>query len=185
MDTGSGRDTPLPVRQAAQGDEEAFAAVVRRMAPMTHALVQQYDALGLDREDLVQECMLGLLAAVRSYRPEGGAAFTTYAATCMRNRLASLARRYGSRAQREQPLETEDEFPDPQDGDPAVRMQQQEDAVLWQQLLRRRLTPLEYRVLLSRLSCCSYEETAQQLGITKKAVDNAVQRLRRKLSAQL
>jgi len=46
---------------------------------------------------------------------------------------------------------------------------------------RERLTPLEYSVLLLRLSECSYSEIARRLAVSKKAVDNAVQRLRRKL----
>ena len=65
-------------------------------------------------------------------------------------------------------------------GDPALRVQEQEDADALLQRLRRRLTPLEYKVMLLRLSNCPYEEIATRLSISKKAVDNAVQRLRKK-----
>ena len=62
-------------------------------------------------------------------------------------------------------------------------MQEREALRLLQQQLRRRLTDLEYQVLLARLSDRSYEQIAAQLGVSKKAVDNAVQRLRRKMTA--
>ena len=69
-------------------------------------------------------------------------------------------------------------------GDPALRLQEQdalEDLLShWQ----GRLTPMEYSVLLLRLSNCSYEEIAGRLEVSKKAVDNAVQRLRRKLATR-
>ena len=148
MGTEQEQDDMLPLRQAAEGDEAAFAVIVRRMAPVTRMLTARFAAPGIEREDLSQECMLGLLAAVRSYREGCGATFTTYAVTCM------------------------------------LQVQRQEEAAQLAARLRQRLTPLEYRVLLSRLSDRSYRETAERLGISVRSVDNAVQRLRRKLSAR-
>ena len=122
---------------------------------------------------------MGLLAAVRTYRPDGGAAFTTYATACIRNRLLSAARRVGQ-TPRQVPLEEDAELSDVT-ADPALRLQEQEAAQQLLMLMRQRLTELEYTVMLLRLSECSYDEIAARLGITKKAVDNAVQRLRRKI----
>ena len=184
MGTEQQQDDMLPLRQAAEGDEAAFAVIVRRMAPVTRTLTARYAAPGIEREDLSQECMLGLLTAVRSYREGCGATFTTYAVTCMRNRLISFLRRSGDRLQLEQPLDSEDELPDTAETDPMLQVQRQEEAAQLAARLRQRLTPLEYRVLLSRLSDRSYRETAERLGISVRSVDNAVQRLRRKLSAR-
>ena len=183
MGTEQEQDDMLPLRQAAEGDEAAFAVIVRRMAPVTRTLTARYAAPGIEYEDLSQECMLGLLAAVRSYREGCGTTFTTYAVTCMRNRLVSFLRRSGKRLQLEQPLDSEDELPDTAETDPMLQVQRQEEEAQLAALLRQRLTPLEYRVLLSRLSDRSYRETAERLGISVRSVDNAVQRLRRKLSA--
>ena len=174
----------LPIGAAANGDELAYAAVAHRMAPIIRSIVQGFDALGLDTDDLEQEASLGLLAAVRSYRPDGGATFTTYATTCIRNRLTSVARRHGARIRTEQPFEEEGDLPANADSDPARRMLEQEDLARLQEQLRQRLTELEYRVLLARLSDLTYDEIASRLGVSKKAVDNAVQRLRRKMTAE-
>ena len=174
----------LPIKLAASGDEEAYAAVARRMTPIIRSTVQSFEALGLDADDLEQEASLGLLAAVRTYRADGGATFTTYATTCIRNRLTSVARRHGARIRTEQPLEEDSVLSADADSDPAHRMLEQEALSHLQEQLRQRLTDLEYRVLLARLTDLSYDEIAQQLGVSKKAVDNAVQRLRRKMTAE-
>ena len=62
------------------------------------------------------------------------------------------------------------------------RLQEQEELESLLARLRTRLTDREYRVLLLRLSDCSYAEIAARLGITVKAVDNAIQRIRRKMA---
>lgn len=174
----------LSIELAAHGDEEAFAAVADRMAPIIRSTVQNFASLGLDADDLEQEASLGLLAAVRTYRPDGGAAFTTYATTCIRNRLTSVARRHGARIRTEQPFGEDSDLPADTDSDPARRMLEQEALTRLQEQLRQRLTDLEYRVLLARLTDLSYEEIAARLGVSKKTVDNAVQRLRRKMTAE-
>lgn len=173
----------LPIACAANGDEEAFAVVSERLAPLIRSIVQNFDHVGLDDDDLEQEASLGLLAAVRTFREDGGAAFTTYAATCIRNRLTSVARRQSARTQSEQPFEDDDRTADT-GSDPAQKMLEREDFSRLQEQLRQRLTDLEYRVLLARLSDLPYDAIARQLGVSKKAVDNAVQRLRRKMTAQ-
>ena len=176
-------DRTLPIAQAADGDGDAFAVIIERMTPLIHAQTRGFRGMGIEDEDLAQEALMGLLAAVRSYRPDGGAAFTTYATACIRHRLLSAVRHSADRIHRELPLQDEPELTDPA-GDPALRLQEQEalDSLLIR--LRQRLTPMEYSVLLLRLSNHSYEEIAARLEVSKKAVDNAVQRLRRKLSRQ-
>lgn len=173
-------DRTLPILRAADGDRDAFAAIIERMTPLLHTQLSSFRGQGIEDEDLAQEALMGLLAAVRSYRPDGGASFTTYATTCIRNRLLSAVRRS---TPQEVPLDEDVDLPDP-NGDPALRLQEQETLDSLLARLRQRLTPMEYSVLLLRLSNHSYEEIAARLEISKKAVDNAVQRLRRKLSRQ-
>ena len=172
---------PLPIARAADGDQEAFGLIVRRMEPLIHSQIHSLRCEGVEDEDLAQEALMGLLAAVRTYRPEGGAAFTTYATACIRHRLLSVARRWAPRANREQPLEDSPELTDTA-ADPALLLQEQETLEDLLTRLRTRLTPMEYKVLLLRLSDSSYEEIAARLGINKISVDNTVQRLRRKLA---
>ena len=171
----------LPITQAAAGDQEAFGQIVRRMEPLIHDQIHRLRCNGIEAEDLAQEALIGLLAAVRSYRPDGGATFTTYATTCIRHRLLDVLRRSGDKATNEVPLEEDVELPD-DSADPALRVQEQAELEGLLARLKERLTPMEYQVLLLRLSNLSYEEIATRLSTNKKAVDNAVQRLRRKFS---
>ena len=181
LDKEARASSALPVAAAA-GDEAAFAAIVRRMTPLMRAQMRQFFYLQADEEDLMQECLMGLLAAVRTFHSQSNTAFTTYACSCMRNRLISLARRDGLRPRIEQSLEEDTQMSDADDADPASRVVEQEAADSLRQQLRQRLTELEYEVLLARINDFSYEEIAAALGVSKKAVDNAVQRLRRKMS---
>ena len=171
----------LPIAQAAAGDQEAFGLIVRRMEPLIHTQIHRCRCIGTEDEDLAQEALMGLLYAVRTFRPDGGASFTTYATVCIRRRLLTFAQDMGSRAGVELPLEEDFDLPD-DTADPALLLQEQDEMQGLLHRLQQRLTPLEYKVLLLRLSECSYEEIARRLEVTKKAVDNAVQRLRRKLS---
>ena len=170
----------LPIAQAAAGDQEAFALLAHRMMPLIHAQIHSCRCDGVEDEDLAQEALMGLLAAVRTYREDGGAAFTTYATACIRNRLLTVARRRNPWAGREQSLEDSDDLPDTVI-DPALHLQEREELNGLLARLQTLLTPLEYRVLLLRLGDSSYAEIAARLGITAKAVDNAIQRIRRKI----
>ena len=133
---------PLPIARAADGDQEAFGLIVRRMEPLIHSQIHSLRCEGVEDEDLAQEALMGLLAAVRTYRPEGGAAFTTYATACIRHRLLSVARRWAPRANREQPLEDSPELTDTA-ADPALLLQEQEALEDLLIRLRTRLTPME------------------------------------------
>ncbi len=171
-----------PIEAAAAGDDAAFLEIARRMGPLTQSILRSFADSGVEAEDLAQESLVGLLAAVRTYRADGGAAFTTYASACIRNRLVSLIRRQGSHGVTEEPYEEDTQLPDVPQADPAVYVQAHEAAEELCAKLRQRLTPLEYRVLLARLGHRPYRLIAAELGISEKAVDNAVQRLRRKMA---
>ena len=67
--------------------------------------------------------------------------------------------------------------------DPAQLVVQRENAALLRRRLQETLTDLEYEVLMLFLGAYTYEEIAQRLNLTTKAVDNALQRVRRKLSS--
>ena len=171
----------LPIAQAAAGDQEAFALLVHRMMPLIHDQMRRLGAVGLEDEDLAQEALMGLLAAVRTYRPDGGAAFTTYATTCIRNRLLTAVRRNGTRMDHEQSLEDSPEVAVVQD-DPAQLLMDKEELDDLLAQMRIHLTDREYPVLMLWMRGFSYTEIAARLGITVKAVDNTIQRIRRKMA---
>lgn len=184
MDKGANASTAWPIEAAAAGDEKAFVEISRLMGPLVQSMIRSFSHPGVEAEDLAQESLLGLLAAIRTYRPQAGAAFTTYACACIRNRLVSLLRREEEHGVLRQPLEEDIQASEPSEDDPAVRLQAQEAFRRLHAQMQQRLTPLEYQVLLARLDHRSYREIAATLGVSEKAIDNAVQRLRRKMSRE-
>ena len=176
---------------AHEGCEDAFSQLVQRCASIVRRHAAMYRSVQLEAEDLEQEGLVGLLSAVRTYQESGGASFRTYASVCIRRRMLSAVRRAGAAKQiPSSELISMDEggasLEEPAvPTDPAVLLQQREDADRFQNRLKETLTQLEYQVLMLYLGAYSYEEIAQLLHSTSKAVDNALQRVRRKLTAVL
>lgn len=168
---------------AREGNEDAFVLLVSRCMPMLQRLASEYRSAQLDFDDLVQEGLLALLSAVRSFREDKRVAFRTYAYTCARNRMVSALRQAGGRDV-EQLAETDEPYLPAGNGqgDPAVMLLRREELENLCLKLRSLLTPVEYQVLMLYLGAYSYNEIASRLRIGVKAVDNALQRLRRKLA---
>ena len=166
------------------GSEQAFALLAERYAPVLGRLADQWAFSSVDRDDLYQEGLLGLLTATQTFRADGGASFATYARTCARHRVISAVRRSRWRAEVSLPDDEESAggIPAGQAGPEQTVLEKDEEQRLFQRL-RQRLTPLEYKVLCEHLAGYSYSEIAARLQITCKSVDNALQRIRRKLSA--
>ena len=165
---------------AQAGDERAFALLVALYEPLLRAQVAHFRLPRADAEDLSQEGLLGLLAAVRTFQEGKGASFRTYAAVCIRNRLMSAVRR----RRQETPMEMlpGEEIPA---ADPAQLLAEREAASELLARIRQRLSPREYGVLLRYLNGYGYGEIAAAMGISPKAVDNAIQRARHKIQALL
>ncbi len=168
------------ITQVQSGNEEAFDLLVARYAALLHRLSAHYGkASGVEAEDLAQEGLLGLLSAVNTYRVGGAASFSTYARTCIRNRMISVIRR----VQDDRLVQCIDEEPAVPEEDPAALMVRREEITALRSHLRSALSDTEYQVLMRYLGTYSYEEIASALSLERKAVDNALQRARRKLAA--
>lgn len=171
------------VMLAQAGDDRAFALLVARCEPMLRAQVARFRLSRADAEDMAQEGLLGLLAAVRTFRPDGGASFRTYAAVCVRNRLLSALR--CAAEQENAPLDAvENTIPATHTSataDPESLILDCEAAEQLLAHLRNRLTPREYAVLLCYMDGRSYAEIAVELQMSVKAVDGALRRARRKV----
>lgn len=175
---------------AQEGREEALVLLVERCVPLVKRQAALLRGSVLESEDLAQEGMMGLLSAVRTYRP-GAARFGTYASVCIRNRMLSAVRRAGlsfgipfSGLSNEEAL-TEFCREEGQADDPAQLLVRREEEFRLHGRLKQRLSSREYAVLMLYLQSYSYEESALRLGIPPKAVDNALQRARRKLSSSV
>lgn len=170
------------------GDDRAFVVLAERMMPMLRFEAAHIYCSGADSDDLVQEAMLALLSAVRRYRPDGGASFATFCRICVKNRLLNAAR---SLQTPESPQEDEQLY-SAVDRDDHLhnsgfedRYDDREDDVELLRRLKATLSSLEYRVLILHLAAFTYDEIAASLAVSAKSVDNAMQRVRRKLSALL
>lgn len=171
---------------ASGGDDEALGELIRRFEPLIAESARQYEAAGLDADDLRQEGRLGLVAAVQKYREGRGASFRTFAGLCIKRQMVSAVRRAGSG--KNTPLHDYiplDGVNEPQLGaegpTPEEIVISMEYASDLRSAVEKRLTPEERRLFSLYLSGLSYENMAARLHMPKKQVDNSLQRIKRKL----
>ena len=172
---------------ARAGDDAAMASLISDYLPfIRQKAASAASVCGLDAEDLAQEGLIGLLNAVRSFDFYGAAAFRTYACTCILNSIRSAMRRVSRPgavpAHAVLPIDSADDLPaadDPQD-----IVVGREEAARLLSYVDKHLSAREQQVLRLYISGCSYAAVAEKLGLSdSKAVDNALQRIRKKLKA--
>ena len=183
---------------AAVGDRQAEERLVVKYMRLVRRCSRPFFLVGGAPEDLIQEGMLGLLSAIRQYDPKQNAAFKTYAELCIKNRLLSAVKT-DSRLKHNPlndgvPLDSllseESQIPllaytELFRRTPEEQVLAREHKMELQQSFKRCLSPMERNVLRLYLDGLSYQEIAEQTGKPIKAVDNAIQRIRRKLAQNL
>lgn len=167
------------------GEPDAFVELSARYQWLVRSKAAQFAGPAApEKEDLYQEGFLGLYAAAMAYREGGGASFSTYAGVCVYNRMASAARRHmsaGNRTLNESlPLETAGDLPVPAGGPQDLLEVRENYAAMWRRI-DSLLTPLERKALELYLGGCRREEVPEKAGMTVKAFDNAMHRVRLKL----
>ena len=174
--------------QAQNGSDQAAGCLIARYLPMAAARAVGFFGPGLEQDDLVQEGLLGLWSAVKSFDPQRGASFSTFASQCVANRISSAVRT--ALSPRQAPLREYMSISQDEDGqamqlpdraDPEAAFIEKESQQLRSRKMQRLLSPREWAVLERYLKGESYQEISEHLGISAKAVDNALQRVRRKL----
>lgn len=174
--------------RAASGDRMAEETLVIRYMRLARACARPYFLAGGDSEDLLQEAMVGLLKAIREYNPTRDAAFRTFAEVCVRNRIRSAvtaaARDKHAPLNYSVPMEEQPLLESVHGADPEELFINKEEEAERLNSLNRKLSPLEQRILSLYLHGFSYREIGEQVGRTDKSVDNAVQRIRRKVEKQ-
>lgn len=185
----SDEELQVLARVQQSGAEEALA---ERYVRLVRACARPYFLVGGDGEDLIQEGMLGLLSAIRGFDPQKGQSFRAYAQSCIQNRIKSAIRSAGRR--KHSPLNDGlplDEVLSNESQSLGVHFFQQspEEQVLARETEKefitaysQRLSGFEAQILDLYLDGLSYEEMAELSGRDTKAVDNAIQRIRRKLA---
>lgn len=198
--TASASDLEL-VAAVQGGDPAAFDRLVDRYQRFVRSRTRGYFIVGGDREDLEQEALIGFYKSVRDFKPELQASFRAFAELCI-NRQIITAIKAATRKKHE-PLnqavsfwaprpghdgeDHEDEIPAAADAtaDPAEQLVALERLTTTHAALAGSLSPLEVEVLTHYLDGRSYDLIAVAVGRHAKAVDNALQRVKRKLTQHL
>ena len=173
------------------GSSAAGDILAHRYRKLVRCCAHPYFLAGGDSEDLLQEGMFGLIKAMREFRADREASFQTFAEVCIRSRLCSVIR--ASRAGKHSPLNESvplnafllDAQPQYSQLDPEDLLIDREKAAALLNQVRSQLSELEVRVLDLYLDGCSCGEIAATVGKSYKSVDNAVQRIRRKIGRQI
>ena len=189
-------DLQLVIR-ARNGDPHSMDALIRRYTGFVRLKASSYFLAGGDSEDLIQEGLIGLYKAVRDFRSDKETSFRSFAELCITRQIITAiktATRF-----KHAPLNTYvsfshtpagqddgdctlgDALPGPGVDDPAVCVISTEELQSLVFCLGTGLSPLESDALRLYLEGNSYEEMAEGLGCDTKTIDNALQRVKRKV----
>ena len=175
---------PVGTAKSFGGSAEAFGLLLERTLPVIHARVEfalSHPGKGRmgSREDLLQEGKLAFLSAVSSFQPGKGASFRTYLSVCVSHRVASALRR--SARTFEEALPEDFLIPGARAMDPQDVFAAMEETRRIMEAMHSQLSRLERNVIEGYLAGQSYEAIARRLSVGPKTVDNALQRVRKKL----
>ena len=182
---------------AREEDRSAEEILVSRYTRLVRQLSRPFYLAGGDSDDLIQEGMIGLICGMREYDVNRAASFRTYAETCIRNRLYSAvraaARDKHSPLNQSVPLEIP--FFDSHTasfGAPLLSQTNPEDLIIGREGIedtlsgvRKQLSEFEAKILGYYLDGLTTREMATAVNKSPKSVDNAVQRVRRKIAQHL
>ncbi len=186
---------------AKQGDATAYDRIVRRYYGFVRLKASSYFLAGGDSDDLIQEGLVGLYKAVRDFRTDRESSFRNFAELCITrqiitavktatrnkhtplNQYVSFSATPASASDSEPTLE--EIIPGPSVHDPVNQVISSEELQSLVGCLSTALSELESRVLALYLDGRSYEEIAGLIDCDAKTVDNALQRVKRKVGAHL
>ena len=189
------------IEAARGGDEGAIEALLERYRHYARAKARSYFLAGADKEDVVQEGMIGLYKAIRDFDPSKNIAFRAFAELCITrqiitaiktatrqkhiplNSYVSLSKPVIGDGDEERPLEDALQLRGPVDPADLVVSAEEIDDI--RTTMGRLLSDLETEVLRLYMEGKSYQQIADMLGRHVKSIDNALQRIKRKLEQHL
>jgi RNA polymerase sporulation-specific sigma factor len=193
-------DTYL-VALAKKGSPDAYDRIVKRYRGFVRLKASSYFLLGGDSEDLIQEGLVGLYKAIRDFRTDRESSFRNFAELCITRQIITAVKtatrnkhtplnQYVSFSQTPATATdgepTLDEvIPGPAVHDPVNQVISSEELRALVGCLSTALSELESRVLALYLDGRSYEEIGERIGCDTKTVDNALQRVKRKVSSHV
>ncbi len=177
------------------GSTDALDYLLRKYRSVVLFKSRSYFLQGADRDDMIQEGMVGLYKAIRDFRPDRSCSFRTFADVCItRQMITAVKSGVGQRqlpvvyshslraAGRDDssvdPLEA---APDNDSQDPEKLLITRETVRMLERTLRENLSPFEWNVFVGFSDGKSYQQIAEENACTPKSVDNALCRVRRKM----
>ena len=176
--------------------DEALDYLINKYRNFVRSKARSYFLIGADREDIVQEGMIGFFKAIRDYRPDKLSSFRAFAELCVTRQIITAIKTatrqkhipLNSYVSLNKPIYDEDSDRTLLDvlsgariSDPEELVISREEFVDIEQKMEEILSDLEWRVLMSYLDGKSYQEIAVDLHRQVKSIDNALQRVKRKL----
>ncbi len=182
------------IERLRDGDDKIMDYILGKYKPLVLGKANAMYLIGGDTDDLIQEGMIGLFKAIRDYRADRESSFFHFAELCITRQLYSAVE--ASNRKKHAPLNSyvslyskmDEEGKSlaetlPTDGmdDPEEMVIEQENIELFWENVRKRLSPLERKVLDAYLTGLNYRQIAEQLGKSPKTIDNALSRIKSKI----
>lgn len=168
------------------GNDFAFDELISRYVSVIKSKISGFRNLGIDDEDLFQEGLIGLLNAAKTFDSSGKASFSTYAGLCIKRRMYSLYK--SVKRQKRVPVDSLVSFTENDENikssdlnNPELVFIKKEEKALRNYYIEKTLSNLELKVLSMYLMGHSYTEISEKINVNHKTVDNALQRIKKKL----
>ena len=188
------------VEFAREGDDSALEYLINKYKNFVRAKARSYFLIGADREDIIQEGMIGLYKAIRDFRLDKLSSFRAFAELCITRQIITAIKT--ATRQKHIPLNSyvslnKPIYDDDSDrtlldvisgskvADPEELVISREEFDDIEEKMGEILSSLEWKVLMSYLEGKSYQEIAEDLKRHVKSIDNALQRVKRKLERYL
>ncbi|MBB6217439.1 RNA polymerase sporulation-specific sigma factor [Anaerosolibacter carboniphilus] len=188
------------VEDARQGDARAQEYLIKKYKNFVRAKARSYFLIGADREDIIQEGMIGLFKAIRDFRSDKLSSFRVFAELCITRQIITAIKTatrqkhipLNSYVSLNKPIYDEESDRTLLDVLSGVKISDPEELIISREELGNIeskigeiLSDLEWKVLMSYLQGKSYQEIAVDLDRHVKSIDNALQRVKRKLERYL
>ena len=187
----------LIVEQARKGDPKAQEMLIKKYKNFVRSKARSYFLIGADREDIVQEGMIGLFKAMRDYQPNKVTSFKSFAELCIKRQIITAIKT--ATRQKHIPLNSYVSLNKPVYDDESDRtlydvmssgskelnpehlIIKREELSHIEEKMGEVLSDLEWKVLNAYLEGKSYQEISLEMNKHVKSVDNALQRVKKKL----
>ncbi|WP_408606953.1 RNA polymerase sporulation sigma factor SigH [Geosporobacter subterraneus] len=188
------------VEDARNGDAQAQEYLIKKYKNFVRAKARSYFLIGADREDIIQEGMIGLFKAIRDFRSDKLSSFRAFAELCITRQIITAIKTatrqkhipLNSYVSLNKPIYDEesdrtllDVLSGAKISDPEELIISREELGHIESKIGEILSDLEWKVLMSYLQGKSYQEIAEDLDRHVKSIDNALQRVKRKLERYL